>query len=57
MGKAPVPMQRAEFSMTSFENITPRTQLIPERKIEAGAEAYHKRAKAAVEAYYGITLE
>jgi hypothetical protein len=56
MGEARVPMQRAEFSMTSFENITPRTQLIPERKIEAGAEAYHKRAKAAVEAYYGIEL-
>jgi hypothetical protein len=49
-------MQRAEFSMTSFENITPRTRLVPERKIEAGAEAYHKRAKAAVEAYYGIKL-
>jgi hypothetical protein len=49
-------MQRAEFSMTSFENITPRTRLVPERKIEAGAEAYHKRAKAAVEAYYGIEL-
>jgi hypothetical protein len=43
--------------MTSFENITPRTRIIPERKIEAGAEAYHKRAKAAVEAYYGIKLD
>ncbi len=56
MGEAPVPMERAEFSMTSFENITPRTRIIPERKIEAGAEAYNKRAKAAVEAYYGIEL-
>ncbi len=56
MGEARVPMKRAEFSMTSFENITPRTKLVPERKIEAGAEAYHKRAKAAVEAYYGIKL-
>jgi hypothetical protein len=49
-------MKRAEFSVTSFENITPRTKLVPERKIEAGVEAYHKRAKAAVEAYYGIKL-
>ena len=56
VGKAPVPMKRAEFSVTSFENITPRTKLVPERKIEAGVEAYHKRAKAAVEAYYGIKL-
>ena len=56
MGEARVPMKRAEFSMTSFENITPRTRIVPERKIEAGAEAYHKRAKAAVEAYYGIKL-
>ena len=57
MGEARVPMQRAEFSMTSFENITPRTRIVPERKIEAGVEAYHKRAKAAVEAYYGIKLK
>jgi hypothetical protein len=56
VGAAPVPMQRSEFSMTSFENITPRTRIVPERKIEAGAEAYHKRAKAAIEAYYGIKL-
>ena len=54
LGKTPVPMQRDVFSMTSFENIQPRTRLIPEQKIEAGAEAYHKRAKAAVEAYYGV---
>ena len=54
LGKTPVPMQRDSFSMTSFENIQPRTRLIPEQKIEAGAEAYHKRAKAAVEAYYGV---
>ena len=57
MGEARKPMQRVEFSMTSFENITPRTHIVPERKIEAGAEAYHKRAKAAVEAYYGIELK
>ena len=57
MGEAHMPMQRAEFSMTSFENITPRTHIIPEQKIEAGVEAYHKRAKAAVEAYYGIKLK
>ena len=56
MGEAREPMQRAQFSMTSFENITSRTRIVPERKIEAGAEAYHKRAKAAVEAYYGIEL-
>ena len=59
IGEAPVPMARPEtYTMTSLdiEKISVPTRLVREEKIEAGAEAYHKRAKAAVEAYYGIEL-
>ena len=60
IGKAPVPMARPEtYTMTpmDIEKINVPTRLVRENKIEAGEEAYHKRAKAAVEAYYGIKLK
>ena len=60
IGKAPVPMARPEaYTMTPMdvEKIEVPTRLVRENKIEAGEEAYHKRAKAAVEAYYGIKLK
>ena len=59
IGEAPVPMSRPEtYSMTPMdvEKIKVPTRIVRENKIEAGNEAYHKRAKAAVEAYYGIKL-
>ena len=59
IGEAPVPMSRPEtYTMTPMdvEKIKVPTRLVRENKIEAGEEAYHKRAKAAVEAYYGIKL-
>ena len=60
IGEAPVPMSRPEtYTMTPMdvEKIKAPTRLVRENKIEAGEEAYHKRAKAAVEAYYGIKLK
>ena len=60
IGKAPVPMARPEtYTMTpmDIEKINVPTRLVRENKIEAGEEAYHKRAKAAVEAYYGVKLK
>ena len=54
LGKAPVPMARPQFSMTPMENIKPIKRNVLENKIEPGIEAYHKRATAAVKAYYGI---
>ena len=60
IGEAPVPMSRPNtYSMTPMdvEKIKVPTRLVRENKIEAGEEAYHKRAKAAVEAYYGIKLK
>ena len=60
IGEARTPMARPEtYSMTSLdaEKINVPTRLVRENKIEAGEEAYHKRAKAAVEAYYGIKLK
>ena len=60
IGEAPVPMSRPNtYSMTPMdvEKIKVPTRLVRENKIEAGEEAYHKRAKAAVEAYYGIKLD
>ena len=54
LGKAPVPMARPQFSMTPIENIKPIKRNVLENKIEPGIEAYHKRATAAVKAYYGI---
>ena len=60
IGEARTPMARPEtYSMTSLdaEKINVPTRLVRENKIEAGEEAYHKRAKAAVEAYYGIQLK
>ena len=60
IGEAPVPMARPEtYTMTPMdvEKIKAPTRLVRENKIEAGEEAYHKRAKAAVEAYYGIKLK
>ena len=59
IGEAPVPMARPEaYSMTKMDpaKVKVATRLVREQKIEAGLEAYHKRAKAAVEAYYGIKL-
>ena len=53
LGKAPVPMARPQFSMTPMENIKPIKRNVLENKIEPGIEAYHKRATAAVKAYYG----
>ena len=57
IGEAPVPMARPEtYTMTPMdvEKIKVPARLVRENKIEAGEEAYHKRARAAVEAYYGI---
>ena len=54
LGKAPVPMARPQFAMTPMENIKPIKRNVLENKIEPGIEAYHKRATAAVKAYYGI---
>ena len=57
MGKAPVPMARPNnYTMTSMDpaKIKVATRLVREQKIEPGIEAYHKRAKACVEQYYGI---
>ena len=53
LGKAPVPMARPQFSMTPMENIKPIKRNVLENKIEPGIEAYHKRATAAVKAYFG----
>ena len=57
MGKAPVPMARPEaYNMTPMDpaKISMPTRLVREQKIEPGIEAYHKRAKACVEQYFGI---
>ena len=57
IGEAPVPMARPEsYTMTpmDIEKISVPTRLVREQKIEAGEEAFHKRAKACVEQYYGI---
>ena len=57
IGEAPVPMARPEaYSMTKMDpaKVKVATRLVREQKIEAGLEAYHKRAKACVEQYYGI---
>ena len=57
IGEAPVPMARPEtYSMTPMdvEKIKVPTRLVREEKVEAGEEAYHKRARACVEQYYGI---
>ena len=57
IGEAPVPMTRPEtYSMTPMdvEKISVPTRLVREEKVEAGEEAYHKRARACVEQYYGI---
>ena len=55
LGKAPVPMKRA-YSMTPMnpENIKVAKHFVIENPIEAGAEAFHKRAEALVEAQFGI---
>ena len=55
LGKAPVPMKRA-YSMTPMnpENIKVAKHFVIENPIEAGAEAFHKRAEALVEATFGI---
>ena len=60
IGEARTPMVRPEaYTMTPMdvEKIKVPTRLVRDEKIEAGEEAYHKRAKAAVEAYYGIELK
>ena len=57
IGEAPVPMARPEtYTMTPMDvkKINAPARLVREEKIEAGEEAYHKRAKACVEQYYGI---
>ncbi|MBO7190033.1 MAG: hypothetical protein J6V55_05555 [Alistipes sp.] len=56
VGEAPTPMARNTYSMTPIDpsKITLPTRLVREQKIEPGVEAYHKRATAAVKAYYGI---
>ena len=57
LGKAPVPMARpSHYTMTSLDPAKAKqiSRIIPEKKIEAGAEAYHKRATAAVKAYFGF---
>ena len=57
IGEAPVPMARPEtYSMTPMdvEKISVPTRLVRQEKVEAGEEAYHKRARACVEQYYGI---
>ena len=56
MGEAPVPMTREFYSMTPLDpsKVSMPTRIVPEKKIEAGAEAYHKRATAVVNAYFGI---
>ena len=53
LGKAPVPMARPQFTMTPMENIKPIKRNVLENKIEPGVDAYHKRATAAVKAYFG----
>ena len=54
LGKAPVPMARPQFTMTPMENIKPIKRNVLENKIEPGVDAYHKRATAAVKAYFGV---
>ena len=57
IGEARTPMARPEtYSMTPMdvEKIKVPTRLVREEKVEAGEEAYHKRARACVEQYYGI---
>lgn len=58
LGEAPVPMART-YSMTpmSVDMIKPCERIVKEHKIEAGSEAFHKRAKAMVKGLYGIELE
>ena len=55
MGKAPVPVVRT-YSMTPMDIslMTTYERIIKENKIEAGNEAFHKRAQELVEKTYGI---
>lgn len=54
LGEAPVPMKRA-FSMTPMNPETAKVinRYVVENPIEAGSEAFHKRATALVESIYG----
>ena len=56
LGEAPVPMSAPQYTMTPMDPsiIKPIKRVVREEKIEPGVEAYHKRATAAVKAYYGI---
>lgn len=57
LGKAPVPMARPNhYTMTSLDpaKSTPIKHIVREQKIEAGVEAYHKRATECVNAYFGL---
>ena len=58
LGEAPVPMART-YSMTPMrvDMIKTYNRIVKEHKIEAGSEAFHKRAKAMVKGLYGIELE
>ena len=58
LGEAPVPMART-YSMTpmSREMIKVYEPIVKEQKIEAGNEAFHKRAKAMIKGLYGIELK
>lgn len=58
LGKAPVPMQRT-YSITPVRSIEIKEyeRVIPERKIESGSEAFHRRAKELIKKTYGIELE
>ena len=55
LGKAPVPVART-YSMTPMDIslMTTYERIIKENKIEAGNEAFHKRAQELVEKTYGI---
>lgn len=54
MGEAPVPMKRS-FTMTPMnpESMKVINRFVVENPIEAGSEAFHKRARAYVESVYG----
>ena len=57
LGEARVPMARPTiYTMTSLDPAKAKhiSRIVPEKKIEAGVEAYHKRATECVKAYFGF---